>query len=282
MATILAMTPFLGKNLDSDIIELLSKGPLQNKRLLGMLQTQGRTITKQGFYFSLRKLMKNGVLVTHNKQSALNVRWLSHMEHFFAFAKSQYVASKGISYEFLNFSDGESVEYSFRNPETTDLFWWDALYMLQEKFDVLEPVYLYNPHEWFLIARHESEFEMINLISKKRKLLVAVSGKTYLDKFVMRYFDGKIAQYHMLDQSFFPKNNYYCNCIGDFVIEVWIDPLIASKIDNFYLSNNSYGDDVVSRLKEIIQEQGRSRLRISRNTKKAEIIKKKFKNYFVI
>lgn len=268
--------------LESIIIELLQKGPVNTAHLIEAVRDVRPKTTKQGVYFALRNLSKQEITILHNKQVTLNVRWIKNMERFFSVSGQCYLDNNLGTGSFSNLKDGEKIEYAFSDSSTTDSFWWDALYMISELLPNNEPAYLYNRHEWFLIARRESELEAIKEITKRRHFLLISGGKTLLDKSVTKDFDGKMSRYHMVDKPIFDKDNYYFNIVGDFIIEVWIDKKISQKIEDLYKSVTKVDDSARSRLVEIIKSRGRSRLVISRNVKKAEKLKRPFKKHFYI
>lgn len=269
-------------SLESHIFNLLQHGPQEPTKLLEQIRSIRPSTTKQGLYAVLRNLKKQEILVVHNKQAEFNIRWLNHMQDFFSIAQSFYTkGSSGVG-NFLNLKEGEKITYSFSTPVQTDAFWWHALYILSESSKTNEPVYLYNPHEWFLIARRQSELESIKLISSKKQFLLTAGGKTSLDKYVAGDFDGEKSQYFMADKFLFPKNSYYLNIVDDFLIEVWIDKNTALKIEKLYLAATGFNKEVEQQLKEIVSLKGKTKLTISRSSKKAAKLKKLFKKHFYI
>jgi predicted transcriptional regulator len=267
--------------LEKIIIDFLQKGPVNITDLIGNINKK-RKVTKQGVYFCLRGLVQQEMVVVHNKQASLNVRFIKKMKTFFETASQHYIDSPLGGVNLTSLKDGESIQYSFHNPLTTDFFWWDALYTLSESLDSTDPVYLYNPHEWFLLARRESELEAIKEITKKRRFLLTTPGTTVLDKYVAKDFDGNMSQYNMLGKDLFTKNNYYFNVVGDFIIEVWIDTKIANEIDALYVRTKKFNEEAIRELTAIIYKRGKSKLTLSRNKKKAEKLKNLVKKHFYI
>lgn len=261
----------------------LQRGPIDTTPLVMQIKKQRPKTTKQGVYAALRHLRKEEIVVVHNKKVSFNVRWLKQMDQFFSVAQQYYAEGDFDRNNFLNLKDGEKIAYFFGSPAETDKFWGHALIILAESpIPTNEPVYLYNPHEWFLIAREESERECIAIITKIRRFLLTASTKTPLDRSVAKEFDGDMSQYHMLEQPLFQKNNYYLNIVGDFLIEVRIDPDIANRIETLYRSRDRIDDETKKLLIEAVGRKGRSRLVISRNAKKAEKLKKLLKKKFYI
>ena len=261
----------------------LQRGPIESTLLIEQIKKLRPNTTKQGVYAVLRQLRNAEVIVIHNKKVSFNVRWLKQVDQFFAVAAQNYTEGDLARDNFLNLKDGEKISYSFNSPTETDAFWGHALIVLAESnIPVSEPVYLYNPHEWFLIARQESERECIAIITKQRRFLLTAGSRTPLDKAVHKEFDDNMSQYEMLERSLFKKNNYYVNIVGDFLIEARIDLLIASQIDTLYRQTEKLDDGVVIKLKKIVGGKGRSKLSISRNSTKAEKIKKLLRKSFHI
>ena len=272
----------IDNSIEGIIFESLNNGPIGTKILIDNVRKQRGSTTKQGVYLALRNLKKQEVVVIHNKQVSFNVRWLKNMENYFALAQRHYFDENIGQNNFLNLKGGEKITYSFNDTTQTDSFWWHALYLLSEAVeDLTEPAYLYNPHEWFFIARTESEIESLKTISKKRKYLVTASGNTVLDKYVAKYFDGKTSQYYMTGKQLFQKNNYYLNIVGDFLIEATIDPTVIKIIEDFYNRTTKVTEETHNELKRLVLIKSRSKLSISRNKKKAEKLKKIFQKYFV-
>lgn len=271
------------KSLENLICTLLQQGAVATTSLIEQIRDERPGTTKQGVYAALRQLRREEIVVLHNKKASFNIRWLKQTEQFFATAEQHYVHEDFGRDNFLNLKDGEKISYFYSSAGETDKFWGHALVILGESsVPSSEPAYLYNPHEWFLIARRESERECFDIITKKRRLLVTVGSNTQLDRAVAREFDGDRSQYHMLDAPLFEKNNYYFNIVGDFMIEVWINPTIAVQVDGIY--NKSEKLDILTEqeLTKVIVSRSRSKLMISRNAKKAERLKKLLRKNFYI
>ncbi len=273
---------FNDNSLENVILSALSGGSLSTAKLLEKAH-HTRPVTKQGFYLALRLLKQKEMVVVHSKQVSLSVRWLKKLEDYVAIATSTHTGGGFHNYNFLELKDGEKISYSFNDTNQTDSFWWQALYLFSETVtDTNEPACLYNPHQWFFIARKESEIESLQTISKKHKYLVLACNKTPLDKHVAQYFDGKQSQYHMLEAPLYEKENYYYNVVGDYVLEALIDSHQIKAIEKLYKETDVVTDEVYAKMQRIIGVKGRSRLSISRNKQKAEKLKREFKKYFVI
>lgn len=261
------------------VLATLARNAATGAQLLEAARRIKKTLTKQALYVVLRRLLAQEVIVKHGTQYSLSNVWLGKMAEFFARAHERYgVRREGV--DFLNLQDGDKISYAFKSPHEADRFWGHAFDVLSDT--TKEPIYIYNPHEWFILARQESELHLFNkLKSQKRHLWLTVGNKDPLDVYAKHFFDGTYLQYHMLEKALFEKGNYYLNIFGDFIIEAFIDPDIAQSVDEFYTKTQVFDESVIPALQALIS-QGKTKLTISRNTKKAAKLKKLLGQHFFV
>jgi predicted transcriptional regulator len=274
------MNPF-ESSVESKIIQNLQKGALSSTALVDKIEGE-LAVSKQAVYKELRRLKKKEVVVSHGKILSLSVLWLQKMASFFTEAQELY-SETTTNEPYLEMEDGDSLVYRFANPNTMDSFWGHAVLVLSEKVKAGDYIYLYNPHEWFLVARPESELEIFRLIHENNKnLIIYVSGDTPLDKKIGKMLIYDSQQYFSGGEYLFPKENYYINIFDDFVIEAWIDPGTAKKIDKFFEEETEVTPHGMDELQDIISQKGKNKFKISRNKRKAEQLKRKIGKYFYI
>lgn len=270
------------KTVEESILFFLQKGSLSTTELLQKIQEKRTGTTKQALYKILQKLKEEEVVVVRSKYVSLSHLWINRMAEYFATAQRLYTTHGEPSEDFLQLEDGDKITYTFKNPNATDIFWGHAFGILSEVIKK-EPVYVYDPHEWFILARRESEKKLFDEIKEKEKqLFVLIGNKDPLDIFVQKEFDGKMSQYHTTTDSIFSKDNYYLNIFGDFIIETWLDTKTSEDIDHFYKTHMIFDEKAKEALKEIIERRGKNKLVISRNARKAEKLKKIFSKYFFV
>jgi hypothetical protein len=266
--------------IEDHIFSILQKGTLPIVELIEIIKKERLGTTKQGVYLIVKKLKKQEVVVIHNKNISLSSVWLSTMEEFLT--KAQYNTKKIISSgnSFLNLKEGEKLQYYFRNPILTDVFWSHTFLTLVELSSPQSPVLIYNPHEWFMLARMKNESDLFEKISTRgQKLNVLVGHNTILDKTVRNYFIGT-NEYETLPKPLFEKENYYINVIADFIIEVWIDKKVSLEINTFYKNTHTFGDVEKEKLEKILMQKGRNKFSITHSKRKSDAIRGKFKKYF--
>lgn len=269
-------------SIEEYIVKTLQKQAFSGSELLAEIKKFRPRTTKQALYSALRKLTSAEIVVMHNMRISLSSIWITKMAEFFTLAKHFYTKTVTTDEGFLNLEDGDRVTYSFKNPNITDIFWGHAVDILCEITPLSEPYYIYDPHEWFMLAR-ETEAPLLKKIAMTdRQVLILVGGSTFLDKYIIKQFEGTAVQYHPTNELLFDKRNYYVNIFDDFIIEAYLDETTAKKIDDFYTTTTVWDHEQEVSLKKIIADEGKNKLVISRNRKKAEKLKKVFKKYFYI
>lgn len=270
------------KNIEENILFLLKKGPQKSLVLVTKIKEIRPQTTKQAVYAALRMLKNEQSIVIAKGIASLNLSWLNEMTLFFESAKGNYVKNAGNG-SFLELQDKERIKYYFQTVEKADIFWTHAIYVLIEQLAKEQPIFFYNPHEWFLLARNKNEQAFIDSFAhKNHPFLLTAGSRTPLDKHIASGFDGTKSQYNMLAKPMFKENNYYLNIFGDFLIEVWLDKEIADEVEKLYLTATSFDEAAKENIQKILARRGRMRLVISRNHKKATKLKRTLARDFAI
>lgn len=278
------MNLFLKKSLEYAIITNLQKQSWVIVELIEKLRINQPKLTKQAVYQAIRKLRKSEIVVVTSKKVALSSVWIDRMYDFFSIAKRVYEGNSSESTttqeSFLSLEDGDQITYLFKNPKTTDIFWGHASNVLRGVMPEGEPLYIYTPHEWSMLAREETEKSLMQLGAKEgHPWYVYIPHKTPLDELTKSIFP-RPHRAHTENKRYF-KENFYINTHGDYIIEVVLDPKTQRSIDDFYTSTETWNNDTRARLIGIISHmKGKNKLTISRNRKKSEKYKRFFKKYF--
>ncbi|MDP3769727.1 MAG: hypothetical protein U1A23_04480 [Candidatus Sungbacteria bacterium] len=265
------------------ILQTLQKGTVSTIKLIESISAIRFKTTKQGIYRVLRKLKDEEKIVIHGKSVSLNLHWIKNMNEFFSLAQFYYSPKVASSDGFLNVREKDKIVYFFKSLNLLDSFWSHAFHIFNEISNPKEPIFVYNPHEWFAYARQETEQTLIKTMKEKnRQVLITVAHNEPLDKELKKKFGNDLLQYDIADKKIFEKQNYYLNIFDDCLIEVFIDQKIAKQIDDFFKKTNIFDDKAREELFEIVSKNGRNKLVISRNRKKAEKYKKTLsKNFYI-
>lgn len=261
------------------LLRTLGNRALNGESLLLEAQKVKPSFTKQALYQLLRRLIDREIVVKHGKQFSLSQVWILKMNDFFASAQKRYGLGEQSGNDFLSLSDGDKINYTFKSSADADKFWGHAFSLLGDTL-TNEPLYIYNPHEWFFFARKESEeFLFKDLQNKNQQVWLLCGGTTALDKYSAKYFDGRVLQYHMTSEEIFEARNYYVNIFNDYIIEARLDEKTADGVDRFYQETSSWNESVDEKMLTLVSE-GKTQITISRNKKKADKLKRVFTPYF--
>ncbi len=274
------MKELTDSSIESRIIWMLKDKPLPTATVIEKIQKSRPNTPKQSVYLALRKLKKKEVVAMTSKTVSLHQSWIISLRSFLETADAN-ISSK--NEELLTLEEKESITYSFNSLLSLDMFWAHAFGTFMSNLKKGESSLLYNPHEWFLIARKNSEYALIKETAKRKiNWLGLIGGKTPLDTAMKAYFDGTYARCHFVGKDIFP-NNYYMNCFGEFLIEVWLDPGTAQEIEGIYKNYSELNKQAADDLRTIVEKkQYKHRMRISRNNSKAMKMRKLFDKYFLI
>lgn len=268
------------KSLQEMIISLLQDGEKTTGQVLSEIKGLKNKVTKQGFYAALRKLKAEEIVVIYKRTIALNTSWVREMRHIFEQIE-EIQATENKSVNLFSLEEKESVSYSFSTINHLDVFWGHSQNLLIEKTPRSEPVYAYDPHYWFYIARKETERKLLNSITQNhRQFLMTVGYSTELDKSIKSDFNNDYLQYNI--RPLFQNKNYYVTVIGDYITEVCLDQKTENKINHLYHKNSSVNSKLMEEFKELLTAKAKNKIKITRNRVKAEKLKSKLRKDFYI
>lgn len=270
-------------SIESIIIGNLQHGAMTASELIHRLSALRPGTTKQGVYRVLRKLKNEEKIVSYGRSVALNVHWLTSMAHFFSIAQWHYSPHMRGVESFLSVEESDRIVYFFKNLKLLDSFWSHAFLMLAEVIGKNEPIFVYNPHEWFSYARQETERALIKTLKEKSmQVFMTVRHDDPLDRALKKVFNDDFIQYDIGNKQLAVKENYYFNVFGDYLIEVFVDPDISKQIDVFFKTHDKLDKSAEEELLRIIAMRGKNRLIISKNKTKTERYKRMLaKNFYV-
>ncbi len=149
------------------ILKTLQKGAILTIKLIEHIALIRHKTTKQGVYRVLRKLRDEEKIVIHGKSISLNLHWIKKMNEFFSLAHFYYSQKVASPDSFLNIMEKDKIVYFFKNLNLLDSFWSHAFHMFAEVLNPKEPIFVYNPHEWFAYARQETEQTLIKTMHER-------------------------------------------------------------------------------------------------------------------
>lgn len=219
------------------IINLLSSGSTKATKVLANVKSIKPGITKQAFYFALRKLIKEEIVVKYGKKVMLNQIWIDRLNEFVKKVEKNYLENykkSKVKNDVSEISEGDRIIYLFKDLNLFDAFWNHVFSIIVKKTNVFAPLYLYNPHDWFLFSREKSEKYMYSWIKRRKpKTYFAIGGNTDLDKTVRKSYSSNSIEIATGERMVF-EENYYLAIIGNYLVETFLDKKLADRINVIY------------------------------------------------
>lgn len=263
------------------IIEQLDHGSLSGPSVLdSLLENYPKQITKQAVYKSLRKLQEEETVNKAGGVYSLNRVWLQKIRDF----TNRHISElKSNDYTgVLNFEEGDSVIYQFKNPFLMDITWGHFFDIILEQNDKESVILNYHPHEWLILSQTETEKFWLNHFSKTKKMMLFnIGGETVLDKQFKKEHNSKYVKINT-GESYELKPNQYLSVIGDYVFELTTDMTFEEHVDNFFKTHDYIDEAAQKQIEAISKQKYKSKLKLSKNKKKADKWRKKFKKDFYI
>ncbi|MEZ4210820.1 MAG: hypothetical protein R3B39_00775 [Candidatus Paceibacterota bacterium] len=265
---------------EEKIVEILHKNPLNGPSLLKRLRDQESTPSKESFYRILRDLKKEEIIHKNGSIYTLNRIWLKRMRGFI----DKHIQSDTLN--ILDMQDGDKITYKFKNPNLMGIYWAHSGNVVFDNATSNTPILIYHPHEWLIYTRtHSEEFFLQNFVNGynhgKGKVLWIMGGNTTLDKkFQKEWNKGLLEIGTGLDIG--AGKNLYVNVVEDYVFIVTTEKSFGDKLDKIFQENETMTPKALEELRNLTENNYKTKLVLMKSKKEAEKWKKKFKKYFFI
>jgi hypothetical protein len=272
-------------NLKSLILEILSGGPEKGVDLIEKIKNIRKGTTKQGVYKALRLLIEEKIVVKYRKNLMLNQIWLNKINKFVEQTDKNYLAGeKEKKTDTLDWmKEGSKMSYNFDSYNLLDKFHSHIFSLIIKKTDPQSPLYVYNPHEWFVLKTNlkENEDYLIEWLDERdRQLYFTVGHETFLDKRFREKYSSEKFEIAIDEKTGYPEN-CYINIIGNYVIEMKNDTRFAEKIHAIY-KNTINENEASEKIKALIKTKHKIKMILSCNIQKAKKLKAKLGKNFLI
>ncbi|MDF2379216.1 MAG: hypothetical protein P1V18_03265 [Candidatus Gracilibacteria bacterium] len=221
------------QELDEKIIVYLSKNHQATvKEMMACIHFKHRP-TLQGFYKRLRQLISSGVVIKQKTTYFLNQNWAMSMtdlgqQLFSSVSKNDHILQQIIS-------TGKQT-FHFYDLANLDYFWTHIYLQIVKQSGKKTDIYSYNPNSWYFIVHPVEEEQVLRNLKKDGAQLHLVLGEVNtVNKEALKWHQKFGAKVCFSTDVFTKKQmiNYY-NCIGDFLIEIKINPVVASRIRQLF------------------------------------------------
>jgi len=262
------------------VIEILDSGPQTGPALFERVLNFHGIATKQAVYKALRKLLQDEVINKQGVYYSLNRVWLQKIKHF---SNRHIIKPESVDItNILNFEDGDSVIYTFKNPFLLDITWGHLYDILYEANPTEHVMLNYHPHEWLILSRTETEKFWLGRFSKDRKMMCfTVGGTSNLDKKFQKEYSSDYIKIN-LGENYGLRPNQYLSVQDDYIFEVTTDQRFEKCVHDFFEACIDAQNVNQKQIVEISKLKYRSKLKLSKNKKKADMWRKKFgKDYYI-
>lgn len=268
------------KNIDDYIVEALSKRPnITGPELLIAIQQHRPSTTKQAMYYALGYLLDAEAVVKVGSGYSISNIWKLKIQN-------NLIKDSSDLQSVLGLSEGESISLKFPSLMTADFYWAHIFTGLTDWTPENKPIFIWNPHEWYVIGREEVEREVLeNFIVKNKKVYFSISGKTELDKDFRKVYTSKNLSINTGVAEIFP-NHVYINVFNNILVEVFLSKELVREVDHFYETHQVALGKLTAEERNqfisIVSKKYPVRIKVSKNTKKASEIKNKLSKGFII
>jgi hypothetical protein len=276
---------------ESLILDILARKPrLSSKELFGFFnQKYPAQITIQGFYKIIKKMLINRILLKEGHSLSLDSFWINKVIEFSKTIEQTYLALSSNNATIL-LEEGENKTYEFENILTMDNLWEHGLNMARYYYIKHEHrdknAYSRNYYAVFHITRAESEMATLQYFeSSEMQWYMASGSNTFLNKLPTKIIEKENYHHFIFDFEKYIINNpieknYWVTIIGDYIFEARFPKYIFELIENIYNNTQNISEFNADKISALFREPGKSILTISKNKKKAEIIRNEIKKLY--
>lgn len=252
---------------------LLGERKLSIEELIKRVDQRRRGATKQGVYRVLRKLKRDGKIVVYKSAVSINILWLEKLR-----SMTSGLAEASMFGDLSSLKKEEKVIIEGKGLMETDALWSEAFINIENKTSAKHPLYLYNPHNWTIIAQPEADRTHIDRLShKQRPVFLSIGGRTPLDKETVRLASQD--KIHCSLSSFF-RSPHSIAIIGDYILAVKLSQKGNALLDKTFRECSSPME--AAREIKILNGNIKAKIIIENDPAKAKDLKKKIARDFFV
>lgn len=252
---------------------LLREGPLSTHRLIERIDDVRHGATKQGVYRVLRMLVKQEKIVIYKSVVSINALWRDRLQRALAGGQT-IVLFSGLD----RLDEGNRFEFRSNSLVHADQIWSQLFLSIEPIIATKHPLYVYNPHDWFIILRPENERLHAERLIARRPIFLTVGGTTALDRET-----AVLAQADGYECALNPhiKRDVYIAIIGPYVTETRVHRLGADAIEGIFKTCDSL-ETAGEHLMALAERRVPVRISIEKNARKAQKWKRRLARDFFV
>jgi|CXWL01.1.fsa_nt_gi hypothetical protein len=271
------------------ILEILSrKAGISSKELYDFFLAKYKTgMTLQGFYKVLRQLLQDRVIVKSNGTLSLYSAWVQNLVTFAERAEQTYLSNE-LSKATIVLDEGETSHYTFDRVTEMDTFWDHALLTVASYYSDAphenKNAYSKNYYAWIQLLRTNGSVQLASLYTQMDMSWFMASGShSFLNRIVSQQHTAPnffFTLYEKLEGYGEGEDNFHVTVLGDFVFETKVPNYIFKMIKAKYESIKTFSEFNIDEMQGLIHQPGKTTLTISRDSVRAESIRKEIKALF--
>lgn len=261
------------------IIELLAENRTLSTADLQKLLKKERQIemSTANFYKIIAKMVENQILVKTGDHLALNMTWATSV---YKYAELMHQQKSLQTEAFPPFKQGERRTFPAESLDKIDPIWTHlVLYLFTQEDD--EMIYVYEAHPWYLLGRPATERRMYESCAVQgKKIRMLLGNKTFLDQYGYKLHKTTPCEAVITDKPPFPKEGYTFWLCGEYIIECYYPDLISQYFSSFFETTKTIDAFDLKTFNGIFHIKVPAELKVSRDKKKAEEMRKSIKKFF--
>jgi DNA-binding PadR family transcriptional regulator len=252
---------------------LLGAREISTEELIGRVGRRREGATKQGVYRVLRKLKRDGKIVVYKSLVSINTLWIEKLR-----LMTSGLSGSSIFGDLSSLKKEEKVVIEGRGLAETDALWSEAFVNIENKLSAKHPLYLYNPHNWTILAQPEIDRIHIDRLRHKQRLIfLSIGGRTSLDRETVRLASQENIRCSL--SSLF-RSPHFVAIIGDYVLSVKLSQKGSASLDKIFREYSS--SEEAAREIKMINRKIKSKILIENDPIKAKNLKKKIARDFFV
>jgi len=261
------------------IVKILSEEfPLSLPKIKNILQKKfHKSISYQGIYKELNKLIEAKIVTKEEKQYMLNKDWILKVNQY---SKEVYLKyNNKITHsikDILNLKkEGDTMTLEFDSYFEIDKFFIDFLMIFNNYFDKKDSILMHYRNNWWPFLYTTDEFNFMNNL--KSNFYTLCIPNSNLDNWACNFEKNIGLKVKILNQ----KTPFWSfNLFGDYVINYIVDEKIYLKLKKFFSQNNELKDINLKELLEIINLKGKFKVIFMKNSAIKNSLLNEIKNNF--
>jgi len=269
--------PFGNKsNVKSLVFSILAREyPLKIIEIKNLISKRyGKNVSFQAVRKAMLELVNDGILLRKDNSFVVNKQWVFDSKKvldelystiYLENVKPIKVTSVGKELSVFSFN---SLAEMMKFWENLIDDWFSALEGESSKINCWQ-----GAHSWEALLFPETEQKVMSQLKKKGvKSYILTTGKTELDKFVLKFYkDLGIKFFRAPSSSFFDKE-YYVATYGDLVVQTRYPKEIVEEMELFFKKTKNLQGLDLKKLSEIVNKKVNIHLSVSRNLDMAKQI----------